>query len=203
MKMSKAGREWLTELEGSSSKAYKDVAGNLTIGVGHLLTQDELSSGRILIDGQYISYGVELTAAQVDSILSRDLNNFEYVVNYSVDVDLTQNQFEALVSFAFNVGSEAFMSSTLLKVLNLKNYAEVPHQLRRWKYSGGKVVKGLINRREKEIDRWNAGDSAESTTELSTEEQLEMAADAAERLNLAKAASVIRMITNLLGELEG
>lgn len=203
MKMSKAGREWLTELEGSSSKAYKDVAGNPTIGVGHLLTQDELSSGKIFIGDKSMSYHAGLTADQVDSILSRDLGFVEYIVNDRVDVDLNQNQFEALISFAFNVGSRAFVDSTLLNVLNAGNYAEVPHQLRRWNRAWGEVVQGLINRREKEIERWNADDSAESTTELSTAEQLEMAADAAERLNLAKAASVIRMITNLLGELEG
>ena len=72
MKMSKAGREWLTELEGFSRDVYKDVSGNPTIGVGHLLTQNELSAGKSLIGEQSISYGAGITAVQVDSLLSAD-----------------------------------------------------------------------------------------------------------------------------------
>jgi len=200
MKMSKAGRAWITELEGFSRDVYKDVAGNPTIGVGHLLTQDELSSGKISIGDKSVAYYGGLTWEQVDSLLSQDLYWFEnevaYRVNYRVN-NINQNQFDALVSFVFNIGVHAFVKSTLLKKLNAGEYDQVPDQLRRWIYSGGKVVQGLINRREKEIERWNASDSTESTTELSTAEQLQIVADEAERKDLTKAASVIRMTISL------
>jgi lysozyme len=68
---------------------------------------------------------------------------------------LNQNQFDALVSFAFNVGDGAFRSSTLLRLLNQGQYDQVPAQLRRWNMDNGHVVQGLINRRNKEIALWN------------------------------------------------
>jgi lysozyme len=76
-------------------------------------------------------------------------------VNESVTVPLNQNQFDALVSFSFNVGDNAFRGSTLLKLLNQGQYDQVPAQLRRWVRDNGHVVQGLINRREKEIVLWN------------------------------------------------
>ena len=72
-----------------------------------------------------------------------------------VKVPLNQNQFDALVSFVFNVGNNAFRDSTLVKVLNAGHFDQVPTQLRRWIRDNGKIVKGLINRREKEIALWN------------------------------------------------
>ena len=199
MKMSKAGREWLTELEGFSRDVYNDVAGNPTIGVGHLLTQDELSSGKISIGDKRVAYYGGLTGEQVDSLLSQDLYWIEHEIKNRVK-NINQNQFDALVSFVFNIGVHAFVKSTLLKKLNAGEYDQVPDQLRRWIYSGGKVVWGLINRREKEIERWNMTDTEEHNYTLSTAEQLEMAADAAERMNLPKAARAILIMINMLQE---
>ena len=76
-------------------------------------------------------------------------------INHNVKVPLSQNQFDALVSFVFNIGQSAFIESTLLRVLNEGDYKAVPQQLRRWIYDNGSVVQGLINRRQKEIDFWN------------------------------------------------
>jgi lysozyme len=67
---------------------------------------------------------------------------------------LTQNQFDALVSFAFNVGVAAFLESTLLRLLNGKAYDMVPDQLKRWSRDNGHIVPGLTHRRQKEIDLW-------------------------------------------------
>jgi lysozyme len=89
-------------------------------------------------------------------LLGQDLEGAERTVNEAVTVPLNQNQFDALVSFTFNVGNGAFRGSTLLKLLNQRQYDQVPTQLRRWVMDNGHVVQGLVNRREKEIALWNA-----------------------------------------------
>lgn len=75
---------------------------------------------------------------------------FVNTVNTSVTVPLSQNQFDALVSFAFNVGATAFQGSTLLSVLNQGNYDDVPSQMLRWNRAGGRVLRGLTRRRTAE-----------------------------------------------------
>jgi len=155
MQMSENGLELLKQWEGFELKVYKDSAGLLTIGVGHLLTKSELSSGKIVINGVTVKYANGLTEQQALDLLSQDVQPAENTVNTNVKVPLTQNQFDALVSFTFNVGGGAFKGSTLLKVLNQKQYTEVPAQLLRWTRAGGKVVQGLLNRRQNEIKLWN------------------------------------------------
>ena len=81
-------------------------------------------------------------------------------VNRLVKVDLQQHQFDALVSFVFNVGSSNFETSTLLKYLNDGELHTVPHQLARWNKSDGKVVAGLVNRRAYEIALYEEADYA-------------------------------------------
>ena len=155
MQMSANGLELLEQWEGFKPNVYKDSAGLPTIGVGHLLTKSELSSGKIVINGTSVPYSGGLTNQQVLNLLSQDVNPAGQAVNNNVKVTLNQNQFDALVSFTFNVGSGSFNSSTLLKVLNQGEYDQVPDQLRRWNKAGGKVVQGLVNRRENEIKLWN------------------------------------------------
>lgn len=157
MNISESGKKLLAQWEGFKRTVYKDVAGLPTIGVGHLLTRNELSSGKIIIANETVRYNDGLTEQQVYDLLDQDLDPAEGVVNESVRVSLSQNQFDALVSFAFNVGTSAFRNSTLLKRLNAGEYAEVPAQLRRWVHAGGKTVKGLVIRRNHEIELWNRG----------------------------------------------
>ena len=156
MQMSQNGRKLLADWEGIRSKVYDDVAGLPTIGVGHLLTQEENNSGKITIQGQDVDYSQGLSEQQVLDLLAQDLVRFEEIVQNAVQVALSQNQFDALVSFAFNVGIQAFKKSTLVKVLNNGEYEEVPNQLRRWVKAGGQTVQGLVSRREKEISLWNS-----------------------------------------------
>ena len=156
MKMSQNGTKLLAEWEGFETEVYDDAAGLPTIGVGHLLTQNERDTGRITIKGQAVDYQQGLSEQQVLDLLAQDLERFEAAVNDGVQVALNQNQFDALVSFAFNVGRQAFKSSTLLKKLNQGLYDEVPEQLRRWNKAGGNVIQGLVNRREKEIALWQS-----------------------------------------------
>ncbi len=110
--------------------------------------------------GQAVDYRQGLSEQAVLNLLAQDLERFEAAVNDAVQVSLDQNQFDALVSFAFNVGVQAFKSSTLLKKLNQGLYHEVPAQLRRWNKTrvDGKLqeLPGLTNRREKEITLWQS-----------------------------------------------
>jgi lysozyme len=155
MQMSSHGLELLEQWEGFKTTVYKDSAGLPTIGVGHLLTKSELSSGKITINGVPVSYENGLTEQQVTDLLAQDVQPAAAAVNNNVKVDLDQNQFDALVSFTFNVGVGAFTGSTLLKVLNQGQYDQVPTQLLRWTRAGGQVVQGLVNRRNNEIKLWN------------------------------------------------
>ena len=154
MQMSERGKDLLAQWEGVREKLYLDPVGLATIGIGHLLTRDEISSGKLWIKGAKVKYYQGLTRSQVMDLLDQDLEIFEKAINDSVKVELTQDQFDALASFSFNVGAHAFVKSTLLKVLNQGQYEEVPRQLRRWVYAGGKKLKGMINRREHEVALW-------------------------------------------------
>ena len=156
MKTSDHGKKQIIAWEGFEPRVYSDAAGKLTIGVGHLLTPSELSSGKIWIEGAPVRYADGLSASQILELLGQDLEGAEAAVNNGVEVELSQNQFDALVSFCFNVGAAAFRASTLLKLLNRGQYDDVPAQLRRWVHCRGEVVQGLIRRRQHEIALWSA-----------------------------------------------
>ena len=155
MNVSDAAIEMLKSIEGSESNMYLDPVGLPTIGVGHLLTKDELSSGRL--DSLGVPWYNGLTDDEVSDLLGHDLDSSASAVSSLVSVSLTQNQFDALVSFVFNIGTSAFEKSTLLRNLNAGGYATVPDQMRRWVYSRGKILGGLVTRREKEIALWSGG----------------------------------------------
>ncbi|HYY92981.1 MAG TPA: lysozyme [Pyrinomonadaceae bacterium] len=155
MQMSQHGLQLLEQWEGFKLQVYKDSAGLPTIGVGHLITKSEQASGTINIAGVPVKYAGGLTQQQVTDLLAQDVVPAQNAVNNGVKVALNQNQFDALVSFTFNVGVGAFTGSTLLKVLNQGQYDQVPTQLLRWTRAGGKVVQGLVNRRNNEIKLWN------------------------------------------------
>jgi lysozyme len=155
MQVGQRGKNLFKEWEGLITHEYLDSGGAPTIGIGHLLTRSERTSGKIVIKGQALDYRNGLTEQQCWDLLDQDLEGAERAVNEAVTVPLNQNQFDALVSFTFNVGDGAFRGSTLLKLLNQVQYDQVPTQLRRWIMDNGHVVQGLINRREKEITLWN------------------------------------------------
>lgn len=144
MKTSAAGRAAIKQREGVVLSAYKDSVGILTIGVGHTSAAGPPT----------VYKGMKITAAQADEILSRDLAIFEKGVSQAVKVPLSQNEFDALVSFAFNVGVGAFQKSTLVKELNKGNRYGAANELLRWNKAGGKVLKGLTNRRKAERDQF-------------------------------------------------
>jgi lysozyme len=155
MQVGQSGKNLFKEWEGLVTHEYPDSGGAPTIGIGHLLTRSERTSGKINIGEEALDYRDGLTEQQCWDLLDQDLDVAERAVNEAVTVALNQNQFDALVSFTFNVGEGAFRGSTLLKLLNQEQYDEVPAQLRRWVRDNGQIVQGLVNRREKEITLWN------------------------------------------------
>jgi len=152
MRMSSAGLRLLREWEGSSSQAYPDTDERLTIGVGHLLTPAELSSERIVIEGVQVEWRKGLTDDQVDSLLRSDLLRFEKAVNREISIELTQGQFDALVSFAFNVGETGMANSELVTAVNDHKFDQVPAKFLNWVHNdAGDAVEGLVNRRNNEV----------------------------------------------------
>ena len=90
------------------------------------------------------------TQDEANQLLSDDLQEFEGYVERLVECDLEQNQFDALVAWTFNLGPTNLKDSTLLKRLNGGDMADVPHQMKRWNKAAGKVLDGLVRRREAE-----------------------------------------------------
>jgi lysozyme len=165
MKASQQLKNLFKEWEGLSQKVYPDSGGLPTIGIGHLLTSSERASGFITINGIAIEYAHGISEQQCWDLLDQDLQLAEISVNKAVVVPLSQNQFDALVSFAFNVGTYSFEKSTLLILLNKSMYPQIPVQLLRWNKVKGKVVQGLTNRRKREIELWNKEFNNDKTVE--------------------------------------
>lgn len=129
------GIELIKRFEGCKTSAYICPAGVWTIGYGHTKTAKP---------------GLTITTAQAEALLKRDLVVFESIVNTRVTAPINQNQFDALVSFTYNVGSTAFTRSTLLRKLNAKDYKGAAFEFGRWVYAGKKKLLGLERRREAE-----------------------------------------------------
>ena len=135
MNISNEGISLIKKFEGCELEAYQDAVGVWTIGYGH--TKD-------------VRQGMSITKEQADNMLINELDEYCDHVEKAVTVDLKQNQFDALVSWTYNLGPTNLNASTMLKVLNNKNYDEVPAQIKRWNKAGGKVLEGLVRRREAE-----------------------------------------------------
>ena len=141
METSKNGIELIKEFEGRRLVAYQDSVGVWTIGYGH--TKD-VWEDRLIIK------------STADRLLAEDLAEFEKYVDNLVEVPLTQNQFDALVAWTFNLGPTNLSESTLLKKLNAGDYDSVPSEMKRWNKAGGEVLEGLVRRREAEAALFNA-----------------------------------------------
>ena len=135
MRTSQKGIDLIKKFEGCRLEAYKCPAGVWTIGYGHT---------------KGVQNGQKITQAQAEEFLREDLKIYEQAVEACVKVPLSQNQFDALVSFCYNCGSGALKTSTLLRLLNEGKYSEAGEQCLRWNTAGGKVLAGLTRRREEE-----------------------------------------------------
>ncbi len=155
-RISELALEKLQELEGSFLSVYRDDEGLPTIGVGHRLTRSELTSGKISIGLEMIDYDCGLSDDEITALLKHDLLLSELAVESGVKVSVSQPQFDALVLFTFNVGVNAFIHSTLRRLLNKGEYGSVPDEMRRWVWIGGETGERLRNRREQEIEFWSS-----------------------------------------------
>lgn len=119
---------------------YKDIAGKWTIGWGHLIKDNEPELLR----------ASGITENQASALLKQDLKTAESAVNRLVTVPLSEGQYDALVSFVYNVGEGNFSESSMLRELNAENYDAAAAQFPRWKYAGGEPSAGLLARRARE-----------------------------------------------------
>lgn len=140
MSIDSVGIDLIGQFEGLRLNAYDDGVGVWTIGWGTT----------IYPNGQKVKKGDTITLDQAKQYKAHDLAKFEKAVNDAVKVPLNQNQFNALVSLAYNIGVSAFTNSTLLKRLNEGNYNAAADQFLVWVNAGGKRMQGLVNRRNKE-----------------------------------------------------
>lgn len=174
MQMTTAGLELIKKYEGFRDHWYKCPAGIWTCCYGH--TE---AAGPPKYDPNR-----KFTRDEGHRILLADLNKYEEAVKRSVKVELTDNQFSALVSFCYNVGPANFAKSSVLKAVNDRRFDLVPSRLALWNKGGGKVLKGLVARRSAEADLF-ADDVADESPHFST------------AISPAKGKSVLTSTTNL------
>lgn len=129
------GLENLKRFEGLRLEAYQDSAGVWTIGYGHTAQ---------------VQPGQHITAEQAEQFLRQDLEDAENLVRHGVTRPLNDNQYSALTSFAYNVGSDQFLSSTLLRLLNQGDLGGAAEQFSRWTHADGQELPGLVARRQAE-----------------------------------------------------
>ena len=140
MQTSDKGIAMIKEFEGCKLTAYQDSVGVWTIGYGW--TQP--------VDGKPIRAGMTINQETAERLLKTGLVSYESDVSRLVKVGLTQGQFDALVSFTYNLGARSLSTSTLLRKLNAGDYVGAADEFMRWNKAGGKVLNGLTRRREAE-----------------------------------------------------
>jgi lysozyme len=147
MQMSQEGIDaLLKKFEGCKLSSYRCPANVCTIGYGHTSAAG----------APEVTDGMKITQKDADDILRRDLVKYETAVYGMVQQPLTQHQFDTLVDFAYNAGVGALKSSTLLKKVNAAQFDDVPTELMKWTKGGGKVLPGLVRRRQAESAWWTS-----------------------------------------------
>ena len=137
LQTSDAGIALIKRFESFCATVYRCPAGKPTIGYGHVILPGE-------------QFGT-ITEADAIELLRQDLAIAEAAVRRLITVPLTQSQFDALVSFTFNVGEGALEKSTLRRRINQREWPKAASELRRWVHSDGKVLPGLVTRRDEEV----------------------------------------------------
>jgi lysozyme len=141
MKTSQNGIDLIKSFEGFEEAPYKCSAGVWTIGYGTTIYPNGIKVAET---------DPEITRGQAEGFLKAALDKFERSVLKLVVVELSQNQFDAVVSFTYNLGAGALSTSTLLKLLNKGWYSQAAEEFPKWNKAGGKVSAGLIKRRDAE-----------------------------------------------------
>ena len=140
MKVSNKGLELIKEFEGFSSTAYLCSAKKATIGYGNTFWED----------GTPVKIGDQISKERAETLLKHVVDNFSVAVEVDIKIEVSQNQFDAMVSLAYNIGLGAFKNSTLLRQLNRGNFVGASQEFLRWDKSNGKPLLGLTRRRERE-----------------------------------------------------
>lgn len=149
MQISEAGLALIKRFEGCSLVAYPDPAtGGAPWTIGFGWTQP--------VDGVAVHPGMVISMVKAEELLRRGGVSYEHALNKLIKVPVTQNQFDALVSLAYNIGTRAFSTSTLLRLLNQRDYAGAADQFLRWDKANGKVMPGLTRRRYAERAVFNS-----------------------------------------------
>ena len=143
MKISQEGIDLIKHFEGCELESYRCSANVLTIGYGTTKNVVE---------------GMKISQHQAEELLMKDLEEFEEYVEDLIDVPLEQNQFDALVAWTYNLGPTNLKTSTLRKVLNKCAYDDVAEQIKSWNKANGKVLKGLVRRRNAEAELFDGND---------------------------------------------
>jgi lysozyme len=130
--ISEEGISLIKKFEGCELRSYQDAVDVWTVGYGH--TKD-------------VKPGQMITKEEAEEMLIEELTEYCSYVETAVEVPLHQNQFDALVSWTYNLGPTNLNSSTMLKKLNAGEYEDIPEQIKRWNKAGGKVLPGLERRR--------------------------------------------------------
>jgi len=142
MQLSNTGLELIRTFEGCSLTAYQDAVGVWTIGYGWTRP----------VAGVPVHAGMVITHEAADDLLITGVKQYEMTVNSSVTVSLAQHQFDALVSFTWNLGAASLESSSLLKKLNAGDTQGAADEFLVWCHAGGKTLPGLVRRRAYERD---------------------------------------------------
>ena len=145
---SSAGVDLIKDFEGYRSEAYQDSVGVWTIGYGTIKYPS----------GERVKKGDVVNEAEAEIYLRHHLEIFERALHLHVKAPINQNQFDALVCWTYNLGETNLRRSTMLKELNKQNYDEVPEQMKRWNRAGGKILRGLVRRREAEAELFEKED---------------------------------------------
>lgn len=149
------GLALIQRFEGFAAKPYLCPAGYLTVGYGH-----------VVLDGERARFLAEpITEEEGQEILARDVQNAEAAVERLIHVPLSDGQFDALVSFVFNLGAGRLQSSTLRRKINTGLHSEAPAEFRKWVFAGGKRLPGLIRRRDAEARLYAMPGDSESESE--------------------------------------
>ena len=141
MKISSRGLELIKDFEGFSSTSYLDVVNIPTIGWGNTYYED----------GRKVKLGEQISKTDALELLEKIVNkDFADKIFPALKVPVVQNQFDAMVSLAYNIGTGSFLKSTLLKKVNAGDFAGAGEEFLRWNKANGKEVLGLTRRRERE-----------------------------------------------------
>jgi lysozyme len=189
MRTSQQGRDRIKKHEALRLVSYRDAVGVWTIGWGNT-------------GSEYAREGVRISKSKAQALFDGDIAEAEAIVDKAVSVPLSQEQYDALVSFVFNIGpgskhKDGFVRlkngkpSTLLRLLNEGKYEAAAQQFNRWVYGGGRILGGLVKRRAEETALFLEGTTSEVTTTSDTGPESGVIGESAPKGNEAPAAAAL------------